>query len=110
MEKSLLILLLVCATITLVNSLVCPKDPCKFVKCEDHGVCDGPNQELRNGGFCNCCKLCITLLDEGDPCFISPIREVVQTKLCKEGLECYQRKCIKRDEYINILRNKHLPN
>lgn len=26
--------------------------------------CTGPNHEIARGGYCNCCKVCVTLLGE----------------------------------------------
>ncbi|CAH0555721.1 unnamed protein product [Brassicogethes aeneus] len=102
-------LLVLFLTIAVVNCIVCPKeDPCKFVKCEDHGLCSEKNQEVRKGGYCDCCNVCFTVLKENESCFASILRNVPQTKVCADGLVCHERKCIKKENYIKLLKDKHL--
>ncbi|XP_044755420.1 fungal protease inhibitor-1-like [Coccinella septempunctata] len=93
-QVSLLFLLF---TINFINCLVvCQQNACDIVKCKAPEECTGPNQDLRKGGYCNCCTVCYTTLEENEKCptFVT-IGGPPPTIGCGEGLKCIGGKCKK---------------
>ncbi|XP_045473198.1 uncharacterized protein LOC123679763 [Harmonia axyridis] len=99
-KNAIVILLVVLLTVSSINCLlVCKKDTCDHVKCENatQENCNKPNQDLRKGGFCECCTVCFTTLAENEDCpqLLSTIGGPPPTVACGEGLKCANGKCIK---------------
>ncbi|KAJ9595364.1 hypothetical protein L9F63_027251 [Diploptera punctata] len=71
--------------------MYCENDPCATYNCTEgvpdkHKLPCGPNQYNRTGGFCNCCEVCITIVEEGGACPViagPPVYDI-----CDEGLIC----------------------
>ncbi|XP_045480393.1 uncharacterized protein LOC123684920 [Harmonia axyridis] len=96
MIKLILIFIVALAAIQHVDSIVCQPNTCHFVKCIDvsRENCCGPNKEIRDG-FCGCCKICFTYLDEGEQCPPILYGGGPPTSGCKKGLKCKGGICCK---------------
>ncbi|KAK9879940.1 hypothetical protein WA026_008450 [Henosepilachna vigintioctopunctata] len=98
LSVSFTFLLFVLAFGSLECAIKCQEDTCDTLKCE-HATpetCNKPNQDLRKGGFCNCCTVCFTTLQENEECHVSYLLGgPPATTACKDGLECKNHKCQK---------------
>ncbi|KAL3269878.1 hypothetical protein HHI36_008935 [Cryptolaemus montrouzieri] len=85
---------LLLALVDFGQSIVCTKDICSTVKCANANpcTCKGPNKFIKDG-FCGCCKICFTYLDEGESCPLEIRGPSPPTSGCKEGLKCKEGKC-----------------
>ncbi|GIY92935.1 hypothetical protein CEXT_237021 [Caerostris extrusa] len=63
------IILLLFVGVGVASAIVCTKDTCSMVRC-DNSKCEEGETRVENGGFCGCCPLCVTFLEEGESCSI----------------------------------------
>ncbi|KAL3268926.1 hypothetical protein HHI36_008013 [Cryptolaemus montrouzieri] len=98
-KKMFVSFLLVLLSINAINCIVCNRNSCNNVKCKNvtRQECNKPNQDLRKGGWCNCCIICFTTLGENEPCRQSHAIGVPSpTSACGDELECIQGTCVPR--------------
>ncbi|KAF8782886.1 hypothetical protein HNY73_013119 [Argiope bruennichi] len=83
--NKIVILILIGATVS--NAIVCAPDYCDSVKCKP--VSCSSNQEYKkDGSFCGCCPVCLTVIQKGGSCGSLFIRGVPPTITCAKGLRC----------------------
>lgn len=82
-------LVLLSLAVACASAIVCLPDTCSTVRCAavTEETCVGGTIK-RNGGYCGCCDLCVTMLAEGDRCFSSMLLGVPPSSQCREGLIC----------------------
>ncbi|KAF6034383.1 hypothetical protein EB796_007304 [Bugula neritina] len=79
------------------TSVICPQHVCEIVSCESNlteEVCDTRGGRfVENGGFCQCCDVCLLPVGEGGDCSAS--MTVPATVECTAPLYCdfYSRRC-----------------
>ncbi|XP_049823934.1 fungal protease inhibitor-1 [Aethina tumida] len=74
------------------GKFVCGPDICFSVKC--HPAICKENEEETQGGWCNCCDVCTTILRKGEKCYqLLYLGGPPRTVVCAEGLECIMGVC-----------------
>lgn len=68
MAKAKVLPLFICFYTVIVFAPAATRLVCPFHYCDNHPCpeilanCTGPDHEIGRGGFCGCCKYCVTLL------------------------------------------------
>ncbi|KAL3836953.1 hypothetical protein ACJMK2_022355 [Sinanodonta woodiana] len=76
--------LLFAAILVCTQAIVCPPNFCNSVDCQDVSACNGVLQK----GFCGCCDVCTTVINEGQLCLSSIFLGVPSNTACADGLHC----------------------
>ncbi|XP_017781928.1 PREDICTED: uncharacterized protein LOC108566521 isoform X2 [Nicrophorus vespilloides] len=67
----------------------CQEWTCAATSCVPVGDCNGPNEVVITGGFCNCCQLCATLVGKHGKCGDIAGKFVT----CRNPFKCIGGKC-----------------
>ncbi|CAL1541707.1 unnamed protein product [Lymnaea stagnalis] len=79
-------LALVMAFCTTTDAVVCATNFCELADCAPITNCNG--KVVKNGGFCGCCDLCVTVLKPGDTCFYLFMSGMPSTVTCPDHYHC----------------------